>query len=130
MAKLLAYRIKNLLPDIKHQDQTGLVQNHYIGCNVNRLLNFIDYCKDNDIESMLIAIDYEKAFDSMEWDFVYKTLELFGFPKKYIDWVKVLYNNCESCIINDGHISNFSDQSEVYVRVVLCSLICLFSEQI
>ena len=107
LAKLLAYRLKNLLPNIIHPDQTGFVHNWYIGCNINRLLNAIDYCKDNSINGMLISIDFAKAFDSMEWSFVYRAMAYFGFPEKYINWVKILYNNIESCIVNDGHISRF-----------------------
>ena len=107
LAKLLAARLKYLLPSIIHTDQTGFVPNRYIGCNINRLLNTIDYCNDNSVEAMLIAIDFEKAFDSMEWSFVYKAMKYFGFPDLYINWVKILYNSTESCIINDGHISDF-----------------------
>ena len=59
------------------------------------------------INGMLIAIDFAKAFDTMEWSFVYKSMEHFGFPDKFINWVKILYNNIESCVINNGHISSF-----------------------
>jgi len=107
LAKLLATRLKATLRDFISDDQTGFVPDQYIGTNINRMLNFIDYCNDNGVEGMLISIDYEKAFDSMEWDFVYKALEYYGFPNKFINWIKILYNNIESCIINNGHISQF-----------------------
>lgn len=52
-------------------------------------------------------IDYEKAFDSVEWTLIYKALKYFGFPEKYIQWVKVLYTNIETGIMNNGHLSEF-----------------------
>ena len=107
LAKLFAYRIKGLLESIIHNDQTGFVSSRYIGTNVNRILNAIEYCELNDIEAMLISIDFEKAFDSMEWDFVFRSMRYYGFPDKFVNWIKLLYNDIESCIINDGNISRF-----------------------
>ena len=107
LAKLLAYRIKYLLKEIIHSDQTGFMPNRYIGCNINKIMNLMDYCSDNSIEGMLVAIDFEKAFDSMEWDFVYRCMENFGFPLQFINWIRTLYNGIESCVVNNGHISSF-----------------------
>ena len=107
LAKLFAYRIKGLLESIIHSDQTGFVSSRYIGTNINRILNVMEYCELNDIEAMLISIDFEKAFDSMEWDFVFRAMHYYGFPDQFVSWVKLLYNDVESCIINDSNISRF-----------------------
>ena len=52
-------------------------------------------------------VDYEKAFDSVEWDFVYECLDFFNFSDKIISWVKTLYKNISSCLINNGALSDF-----------------------
>ncbi len=36
----------------------------------------------------MIMIDFEKAFDSLEWSFVVKTLEQLNFGSSITDWVK------------------------------------------
>jgi len=105
LAKLFASRLKHTLLDFISSDQTGFVPNTYIGTNVNKILNFINHCQDHNIEGMLISIDYEKAFDSMEWDFLYRAMEHYGYPNKFINWIKMLYKNIGSCILNNGHIS-------------------------
>jgi len=105
LAKLFAYRIKTLLPELIHDDQTGFIPGRYIGCNINRILNSINYCNDNELEAMLVSIDFQKAFDSMEWEFVYKSMQHFGFPLKFIRWIKVMYIDINSCIVNNGNIS-------------------------
>ena len=56
---------------------------------------------------MIVSIDSEKAFDSMEWDFVYKAMEAYGFPNKFITWIKCLYAESECCVTNNGNISTF-----------------------
>jgi len=105
LAKLFAYRIKNLLPKIIKDDQTGFIPNRFIGCNVNRLLDAMDHCQENKIEAMLVSIDFQKAFDTMEWEFVYKAMEYYGFPITFINWIRVMYININSCVLNNGHIS-------------------------
>jgi len=105
LAKLLAYRFKNLLPNIIHDDQTGFIPGRYIGCNINRILNTIKYCDEQDIEAILVSIDFAKAFDSMEWEFVYKAMDYYGFPEKFINWIKIMYVDINSCVINNGNIS-------------------------
>ena len=33
-------------------------------------------------------IDFEKAFDTLEWDFVFQTLKKMSFGQSFINWVK------------------------------------------
>ena len=54
---------------------------------------------------MLLFIDFEKAFDSLEWNFMFKCLEVFGFGPSLTGWVQTFYNNMTSCIINNGTLS-------------------------
>ena len=45
-------------------------------------------------------MDIEKAFDSLDHDFLILTLEKYGFGKNFILWVKILLRDQESCVIN------------------------------
>ena len=56
---------------------------------------------------MLLFIDFEKAFDSLEWPFIFDTLRFFGFRPSLINWVRTFYWNIESCVLNNGWSSNF-----------------------
>ena len=55
---------------------------------------------------LLLFLDFEKAFVTLEWSFMIKVLEVHGFGKSLINWVKIFYNNIESCILNNGWSSN------------------------
>ena len=44
----------------------------------------------------------EKAFDSLNWNFLHKSLEFFGFGESFLGWIKTFYNNISSCVINNG----------------------------
>ena len=47
-------------------------------------------------------IDFEKAFDSLSWKFLFKTLEKFNFGESFIIWTRLFYINISSCIMNNG----------------------------
>ena len=52
-------------------------------------------------------IDFEKAFDSISWDFLLSVLKFFNFGESIINWVKVFYNNISSTVIQGGNLSEF-----------------------
>ena len=42
------------------------------------------------------------AFDSVAHDILFKVLKLFGFGNSFCSWVKILYTNIRSCVMNGG----------------------------
>ena len=50
-------------------------------------------------------MDYSKAFDSVDFQFIHNTFQLFNFGEKFRQWIKIIYNGGKSCISNNGHIS-------------------------
>lgn len=65
----------------------------------------MDYTKFDDIPGMLLFVDFENAFDSLEWSYMFKCLEVFGFGPSLIRWVETFYSKISSCIINNGALS-------------------------
>ena len=62
----------------------------------------MEYTKLTKTSGIMTAFDFEKAFDSISWTFLIKTLESFGFGESFINWVKTLYTNISSCVLNNG----------------------------
>ena len=54
---------------------------------------------------MLGLIDFEKAFDTVEWDFLFATLRQFNFDPIFITWIQLLYTNISACTTNNGYLS-------------------------
>ena len=67
----------------------------------------MDYTESENIPALLISIDYEKCFDRLEWPAVIGALRYFDFGENFISWIKLLYNNCESCTSNNGYASEW-----------------------
>ena len=62
----------------------------------------IDHTERSELPGMMIFIDFEKAFDSIEWCFLCKCLEAFNFGLEFMKWVKTFYKNVSSCVVNNG----------------------------
>ena len=106
-AKSIANRIKLILPNLINHDQTGFLKDRFIGENIRLIDGIIQYATEKNIPGLLLFIDFEKAFDSLEWSFIHDTLRSYGFGVSLINWVKTLYSHTESCILNNGWASNF-----------------------
>ena len=52
-------------------------------------------------------MDIEKDFDSLDHNFLFSSLEKYGFGKNFISWVKILLRNQESCVINGGTTTKY-----------------------
>ena len=62
----------------------------------------MEYTKQQNIPGILLLIDFEKAFDSIDWNFMLKCLDAFGFGPTLIRWVETFYNGITSCVLNNG----------------------------
>ena len=63
------------------------------------------YCKKENLDLILLALDYTKAFDSVDFDFIHETFRVFNFGESFRNWIRVIFNGGESSITNNGHIS-------------------------
>ena len=79
ISKAIATRIKNVLPNIIHHNQTGFIKDRYIGETVRSIFDIMDFTVEENIPGLMIFIDFQKAFDSLEWNFLQSYLESFNF---------------------------------------------------
>ena len=107
LTKLLAVRLQKVIPTIINSDQVGYIKNRYIGENVRILSDILLYTDLEDLEAYITQIDFEKAFDSVEWDFLFKTLKAVNFGENFIAWIKTLYTDIEACVGNNGNYSEY-----------------------
>ena len=107
ITKLLANRVKEVLPTVINSDQVAYLKNRFIGQNIRTILDIMGYTKVKDQEGIIAFLDFEKAFDTINWDVIYDALALFNLGPIFISWVKTIYNQSEACVTNNGFSSPF-----------------------
>jgi hypothetical protein len=131
LAKSLAMRLSIILPDFIDDSQFGYVKDRYIGENIRCVIDFNTYFKIAKKEIYALQIDFEKAFDSVNWEFMFKSLETMNFDPDFIKWVKVLYNKTTSCVMNNGHKTEpFNLQRGVHQGCPLSALLFIILVQV
>ena len=102
LSKALASRLKKILPTLITSQQTAYISNRYIGENGRLISDIIEMTEKLNIGGFLVAMDIEKAFDSLDYTFLLSVLKKIGFKEQFINWIQILINSQESCVLNAG----------------------------
>ena len=65
-AKAIANRLKTVIPKIINNDQTDFLKGRFIGENIRLIDGIINHTESNNIPGLLLCLDFEKAFDTVE----------------------------------------------------------------
>ena len=100
--KALVSHLEKVLPMTISSNQTGYVKGRYIGESIRIITGMMSITKKKNTPGLAVFLDFEKAFDSIEWCYLQKCLEAFNFGPQLRQWITVLYNNISSCVLNNG----------------------------
>jgi hypothetical protein len=106
LASTIANRLQKVIHKIISPEQTAYIKNRYMGENIRLLLDIMDYTKTNNEAGILLFLDFQKAFDSLDWNFIEKCLKRFGFKDGFCTWIKVIYNDPKAFIKINGFLSS------------------------
>ena len=103
ISKVITNKLKKIMPLIIGDDQSCGVAGRNIHDNLMTLRDSIYYINNEGKQGALLSIDQEKAFDRIEWVYMFGIMNKMGIPNGLIRWVRTLYSNPSSSII----INNF-----------------------
>lgn len=107
LTKAMAIRLQNPLNSIIHANQSGFMKSRFIGDNLRLTEDALYTLQDAHPNGALAALDFSKAFDTVRWDFIYAALHWFGFGEDFIDLVKLIFSQIETCVLNAGTTSPY-----------------------
>ena len=76
-----------MVPVLIKGDQTGFIKGRSITQNACLIADIIECTEALNIPALALFLDFKKAFDSIEWNFIFKTLETVGFDLPLLQWV-------------------------------------------
>lgn len=109
ISKILANRLKRVVNDIIHVDQTCAIPGRSIHDNLHLLRDIVQYADSKNLPAAFLSLDQEKAFDRIEHVFLFKVLEAFGFGGNFTKWIKLCYTSVCSQVVINGYLTDIFD---------------------
>ena len=107
LTKTIAKRMEKVLPNVINPNQTGYIKGRFIGENVRLIHDIMYHTKLTDKPGIAIFLDFRKAFDTIEWCYLKKALQMFSFGPDIQKWFDIIYKDASSCVLHNGHASEF-----------------------
>ena len=105
-AKVLANRLGPLLEGLVHPDQTGFVSNRNSTFILRRLFNIMYTKREPHSDLVILALDAEKAFDQIEWQYLFEVLNRFNLGDGFLSLIKLIYKNPTAQILTNRTLSS------------------------
>ena len=135
ISKVLSTRIISVLPYLISSNQTAYVTNRFISKSGRVISDILEIAKTLELEGVLVTVDIEKAFGSVNHCFLLQILRKFGIGIDFVSWIKTTLKNQESCIINGRKTSRYfklekdareSDPISVYLFILVLEIFFIF----
>jgi hypothetical protein len=93
VAKVLASRLGVVMGKLISRNQSAFIKGRLLVDGVLTINEVVDFAKRAKKECLILKVDFEKAYDSVNWNFLDYMLRRFGFTNKWRDWI----NACVWC---------------------------------
>jgi hypothetical protein len=89
IAKVLTMRLAKVMDTIISPTQSAFIKGRNLVDGVLVVNEVVDWVKKSKEVCIIFKVDFEKAYDSVDWGFLDYMLRWFGFCDKWIDWIRV-----------------------------------------
>ena len=102
VAETIAVRLRPVLPSIIHGTQCGFLQDRSIFDNIFLFWEMVALAHQHKQQLAILLLDFEKAYDKVDWDFLEAVLSRLGFPAAWIKGVSSLYRHAPISVLFVG----------------------------
>lgn len=93
LANVMATRLSRYISKRNYCDQSGFIPNRSTANNIRQLFLNLQLPTDNMGNRVIMSLDAAKAFDGIEWVFLWNCLKRYGFGPRFIKWIQLLYDS-------------------------------------
>ncbi|GKC10968.1 RNA-directed DNA polymerase, eukaryota [Tanacetum coccineum] len=102
IAKILANRVSFVISGLISDVQSAFVSNRRILDGLFILNELLSWCKHKNFKAMVFKVNFEKAFDSIRWDYLQDILKMFSFGEKWCGWINDCLNSAMGSVLVNG----------------------------
>jgi ribonuclease HI len=103
--KALSIRLGSAALGLIHEAQAGFIPGRQISDQTQLIQMVMNHAEAREENGMIVALDQEKAYDKIAHDYLWRVLEGFGLPTKFVSAVKSLYSIAETSVGINGFLS-------------------------
>ncbi|CAJ2642053.1 unnamed protein product [Trifolium pratense] len=102
LAKVLANRLCLVIGSVISESQTAFVKDRQILDGILIANEIVDEARKSKKELMLFKVDFEKAYDSVDWSYLDKVMESMSFPTLWRKWIRECVGTATTSILVNG----------------------------
>jgi retron-type reverse transcriptase len=97
----MADRLQAVIIPLVQKNQYGFIKTRTIQDCLAWAFEYIHQCQQSRKELVILKLDFEKAFDTIEHTTIWKMMERLGFSSTWINWVqRILASGSTSVLLN------------------------------
>jgi hypothetical protein len=102
ICKALTTRLQAQIADVIDVDQSGFIAGHSISENFVYATEMVQCCFKRRAPTLVLKLDFAKAFDSINWGSLRRALLARGFPPLWCDWMDAIFHSSKSAVVLNG----------------------------
>jgi hypothetical protein len=107
LTKVIANRLKNILPSIVPENQGGFIKGRHIADNIILVQEALHSSLVKKEKGMIIKLDLANAFDKVNHNFLFAVMKKFGFDDKFVNWIRACIDSPWIAPMVNGRVTNF-----------------------
>jgi hypothetical protein len=102
LAKVLTKRLQREIPNLIDQNQTGFIKGRSISDTFVYATELVQVCHKRKLPALVLKLDFAKAFDTVNWDGLFRVLQARGFNNTWIHWMRTILASSKSAVLVNG----------------------------
>jgi exonuclease III len=102
LAKALQLRLQPVLMEVISFDQSAFLPMRFILDNILLTSETMAWAEETGQSLIFLKLDFSKAYDMVDWGFLFRAMSEFGFPAEFIEWTKLLFLGATASVKING----------------------------
>ncbi|XP_028054290.1 uncharacterized protein LOC114258520 [Camellia sinensis] len=102
LSKVLTFRMKKVLPEVISENRSAFLGVRNIMDRVLIANEIVDWWKKTKTKGVILKLDFERAYDTVNWEYLLDMLQRFGFGSRWIGWIEACVTSHSISVLVNG----------------------------